>query len=666
MNLKKLLLGLLLLTPSIGHSASRTADIQYVDGLLGTRSYIANGNAEKKGAKSLNAYADAAGAAPVDGTGGSPASTCTRTTSSPLAGDGSFLITHSANNRQGEGCSIDFTIDPNDQAKVLQVAFDYAVASGTFAGGTDAAVGDLVLYIYDVTNATLIQPTSYKVLGSVSGQFYHHIANFQTASNSTSYRVIWHMATSTATAYTWKFDNVKISPPITNFGAPITDWALFTMSITGSGSNPAKGTISIDKAYWRRNGGNMEIRYEYAQTVGGANGSGTYQFNLPNSAVIDTTVTNNTGNLQGMDLGFGSAYDGTSITPFVLGPSSTSSSAIVMSQSNSTTGAIGSAFFALGNTVVRYAFSAKIPIAGWASSLLLSSDTDTRVVSVQKLGKNSPGGTGLGNAVQLAIFASVDKDTHGAYNTSTGVFTAPMPGFYRGHFTVEGTSTISANGALVAYVYKNGSQLNAGATVAGSTVTGQDLTATVPFETYLVAGDTLDFRNSMSGTTIAYATSFTGANFSIDRISGPSSIAATESVGASYSDSAGASISGSTPTVYKYLTKNYDTHNAYSTSTGLYTIPVSGKYIVSGSITTTSVTLATTGFVRATINKTGSSFAAAFTSGSGGSNTYTAQITQTVNCIAGDTIGLFVDASASTTSLTTALYNTFSISRVGN
>ena len=52
------------------------------------------------------AYADAAGATPVDGTGGSPTTTVTRTTSAPLIGDASILLTKPASDVQGEGCGI--------------------------------------------------------------------------------------------------------------------------------------------------------------------------------------------------------------------------------------------------------------------------------------------------------------------------------------------------------------------------------------------------------------------------------------------------------------------------------------------------------------------------------------------------------------------------------
>ena len=79
----------------------------------------------EKNANGTTAYADAAGTRPVDGSGGAPTLSCTRTTSSPIDGDGSLLITKDAANRQGQGCSIQFTIDSAYKAKVLQIEFDY-------------------------------------------------------------------------------------------------------------------------------------------------------------------------------------------------------------------------------------------------------------------------------------------------------------------------------------------------------------------------------------------------------------------------------------------------------------------------------------------------------------------------------------------------------------
>jgi hypothetical protein len=138
-------------------------------------------------------YADAAATTPVNGTGGAATTTWTRTTSNPLRGVASFLLTKDAANRQGEGASYDFTIDDADKAKILSVSFDYEIASGTYADD------DVLVYIYDVTNSALIQPAGYKLKNATIEN--KHTATFQTASNSTSYRLILHV--SSTSAYRW-------------------------------------------------------------------------------------------------------------------------------------------------------------------------------------------------------------------------------------------------------------------------------------------------------------------------------------------------------------------------------------------------------------------------------------------------------------------------------
>jgi len=67
--------------------------------------------------------------------------------------------------------------------------------------------------------------------------------------------------------------------------------------ITGTGGNPAYGTVATNAAYWRRSGKDIAIRWDYRTTALGsaAAGTGLYLFNLPSGLVIDTTfVTVNT------------------------------------------------------------------------------------------------------------------------------------------------------------------------------------------------------------------------------------------------------------------------------------------------------------------------------------------------------------------------------------
>jgi hypothetical protein len=156
-------------------------------------------------------YADAAGTTPVDGTGGSPTCTWTRTTTTPLSGAGSFLFTKDGVNRQGEGASYDFTIGTGEKGMYLNIRFIYTVTSGT---GSYAS-NDMIVYIYDVTNGALIQPDNYayKIKTTVTNVSQELTCSFKAATNSTSYRLIFHVSSTSTNAYTVKFDNITVRLP---------------------------------------------------------------------------------------------------------------------------------------------------------------------------------------------------------------------------------------------------------------------------------------------------------------------------------------------------------------------------------------------------------------------------------------------------------------------
>jgi hypothetical protein len=143
-------------------------------------------------------YADAAGATPVDGTGGSPASTWTRNTSSPLHSPADFKLTKSAANRQGEGVSYDFTIENMYTSRLVDISFDVN-SDGSYAAG------DAVCYIYSVGGSALITP----VTTSISTGKFRFKTQFL-ATTSTTYRLIIHIATTNASAWNLYVDNVFV------------------------------------------------------------------------------------------------------------------------------------------------------------------------------------------------------------------------------------------------------------------------------------------------------------------------------------------------------------------------------------------------------------------------------------------------------------------------
>lgn len=173
----------------------------------GTRSdteLIGNKGHFEKNALSWAGYDDAAGT-PVDGTGGVVTTTCARSTSSPIDGDGSLLMTKGAANYQGEGCALTFTVPGNMSGDVLTGTFEYAVASGTYASS------DVSVWAYNVTAPSMgaTSPSTLANHATVRNTFKFEFTPAYSASAQT-FRLLLHIASTSANAYTLKFDNFQI------------------------------------------------------------------------------------------------------------------------------------------------------------------------------------------------------------------------------------------------------------------------------------------------------------------------------------------------------------------------------------------------------------------------------------------------------------------------
>ena len=172
---------------------------------------ITAGDAEASVSSIFVPYADAASATPTDGTGGSPTVTTSLSSSSPLFGLQSFLLTKPASNVQGQGWAIPFNVAPSHQSGLCEVEFDTMVVSGTFSPGTSGSNGDVNVYIYDVTNSTLITPRSIKISSASTTVVNRFKCMFKTSATGSSYRLILHQATTSTNAFVLKIDNVKVS-----------------------------------------------------------------------------------------------------------------------------------------------------------------------------------------------------------------------------------------------------------------------------------------------------------------------------------------------------------------------------------------------------------------------------------------------------------------------
>lgn len=148
------------------------------------------------------AYDNGASSTPTTMTGGSPTITMTRTTSAPLDGSGSGLITKGASNQQGQGVSCVGNVPPGYRGLVVSIGIPWS-SSSTLASG------DVKFFVYDITNSNLITPANNGVIGT-SGIFS---CSFSLPSTCTQFRAGFHFASTSATAVNFKFDDVFVGIP---------------------------------------------------------------------------------------------------------------------------------------------------------------------------------------------------------------------------------------------------------------------------------------------------------------------------------------------------------------------------------------------------------------------------------------------------------------------
>ena len=231
--------------------------------------YIANPLFDDGTVTGWATYADAAGTTPVDGTGGSPNVTFTAESGALVRGTFSGRLTKDAANRQGQGASYDFTIDAADTGRPVSIAFDFLASAAYVAN-------DVGVYIYDVTNATLITPAAINVAAG-KGTF----KAFFVATTSTSYRLILHVASTNASAWTLDTDNFQVGPQVQLSGSPSTDFR----TVTGASINWTNTTVTAQVAQDADRG-----RFRIAVVATGTPGAVSSAIvTLPTGFVIDSS-----------------------------------------------------------------------------------------------------------------------------------------------------------------------------------------------------------------------------------------------------------------------------------------------------------------------------------------------------------------------------------------
>jgi len=269
-------------------------------------------------------------------------------------------------------------------------------------------------------------------------------------------------------------------------------------------------------------------------------------------------------------------------------------------------------------------------------------------------------------------------DTHNAVTTGASWnFLVPVSGIYKVTGQIEAAS--SGAGTCVVQVRKNGvlvSQSNAPTNSAISFATPQ-CEAIVS----CVAGDTLSvFENPSTGTWTRGGNQTT--NFiDIQRISGPATIAASETVAMARVISSVISVPTgvSTPLDFNYSGPSpqpVDTHSGYRSGVGYnsalgtwttvpgYVVPVSGVYSVSATLLLNGSAV----FKQMFLTKNTAQFAATANDNTFGSS-FPLTTSGIVKCNAGDVLGVYyfhnTGSNVNVPSATTAAWNTFNVERIG-
>lgn len=503
------------------------------------------------------AYADAAGTAPVDGTGGTPSGNLnwSRSTTTPLKGDASFVLSKSGANAQGEGFSTPFTIPRAWQGRVLRVRLRHEYISGTYA------TGDLRFYIYDITNSRLIPIAPGELEHTlVPGLFQ---GSFQTSIDSTSYRFIVHVASTSAVAYSLRLDEFEITEQPVAQGTPNVDMAAYTATLTNLGT----ATQNLE---WGRDGQFVIIKGRI--TIGATLPSGAIRISTPPGVSFADSLN--------IAAGTGTA----SKTSFPLGSIEIASSTTFgfLSQSaNSAWNATNPFTWAAGD---YFDVNLRAKVVGWSSQTQMSSETDTRVVAA-KVNRATSAQNIANNTLTTLQFNNVFKDSHGGWDAANFRYRIPVSGTYVIHGYVETAST-TATGVVVVYPLIDGSSRPNRATNTKSGTASGSLGVTYSFQIDLLAGQTVAISTlQITGGAIDYLSSASiegGFVMNIERTGGPSQISPTESIAIAVNTATGTLASGDNPTVF--TNKVLDTHGAYNASTGVFTVPATGLYQADGAV----------------------------------------------------------------------------------
>lgn len=575
--------------------------------------------------------------------------TFTRSTSSPLRGTASALFGLGA---LGNQVYYDFTIDEADKGKVLQGFLEYGISSGTFA---DDSVSVWIYYI-DGVNSRFIQPApSYLKNHSLSADKFPF--EFQTqggASATATYRLVLHQAA--ASTAVLKIDNVSVGPQAKLYGSSTIDWKPATGVKMYGATNGLEFTSQTTTALQAVRGDTLFLRIRTSFTGSPATGTGKFEWSLPSGLTADSTKINITssatiGKISYLDSG--TAFKENAF-PYLQSTSRIS----VTSDGGTDRWDSTSPITWTTNDAIELVV--EIPIVGFSSSQIMSHDANTRVI-VSRAYKN---GTQAVTSGDTKITSFTAYDPNGMWDSVNNRFNIKTPGEY--DLTVQLNASVSSVRFMPAYSVNGGSKFYIGTFTDG----GSDRTGGHALIADLKSGDYVELFISTNGSATIQAGS-TNTFAALTKRDGPAQIMASESVSCRYYSTSGQSIPNAAGTTYIYGTKDWDTHGAFNSLTGIFTAPISGEYEANAkNLFTTGGGWSTGELADMSLVKNAASTASLDVRMSDATHSNYVQVKGTgkVMLLAGETakIALFQNSGASLSVTTNALDNWLEINRVGN
>ncbi len=536
-------------------------------------------------------YDDGSASVPVDGAGGSPSTLTIAASPSPISTQAGILnlrLSKSAADGKGEGMAVAFTTRGDvDKAATRVVRIN-------FKSSTNYADSDIGVYCYDVTNSRLLYPADQNVYASsfVSNQQFE----FQLSPDSTSYRLIFHVQSTNATAYDLDMI-VKFVETKKNYGVMPDRQYDISSYISGLAGWVGRRSTAIP---YKTMNGNWRLKLTITGDITSAT-SGTLTisgltFKTSTNFYQAITTVANSGSMGG----WAATIAGTGQITFQYGSSYSSVfiSGDVELDSKPT--------WAIDNYPV---------VLGEDAGLI-------NICAKMYLGSAS-NHTSSGN-YQKCVLDTVSYDYALGWDSVNKYWVVPETGNYD-ISAVCTFSSIADTQVIIATIYVNGSMIASGSAAAvGAAVTSAAKSLVSVAGHPLIKGQYVEmYAYQSDSASEAYVTGATNTFMYIAKRSSPQQIAASEQVVAQYYPSTNQSTSGDT--VIDFDTKIKDTHNAVS-GTGTawkFTAPISGFYNVSVFIAASSRSWIAGQTAQITIKKNGSfnrnlflkSFDAAITSG---------------------------------------------------